>query len=172
MLIESKPDEVARELLGHAIGGELDEYAAIVRDLGEREYLDASDVCTRVAGYIAVDICGQEWPSQVDLLRIAQIMARADMKFTLDETEVYDYLALSALGFESLLDVFPDMAKAGTIPFFVTAALLVAYHPEGMHWWEYLDVIEKALAEATPLAPETLPAVVLQARQARAMKES
>jgi hypothetical protein len=172
MLIDAKADEVARELLGHAIGGELDEYAAIVRGMGEREILAASALCDRVAGYIAVDICGQEWPTQVDLMRIAQIMAKADMKFALDETEVYDYLALGALGFQPLLDVFPDMAKAGTIPFFVTAALLVAYHPDGKQWREYLEIIERALAEATPLPPETLPAVVLHARQARAQKES
>jgi hypothetical protein len=172
MLIDPKVDGVARELLGHAVRGELDEYASAVGAIGERGYLAAGELCTRVAGYIAIDVCGQEWPTQVDLLRIAKIMAKAEMRFALDEQEVYDYLALAALGFQPVVDVFPDLAKAGTIPFFVTAALLVAYHQEGTHWWEYLDAIEKALEEAAPLPPETLPAVVLQARKARALKEA
>lgn len=34
---------------------------------------------------------------------------------------------LAALGFEPLIEVFPDKEKAGTLPFLVTATLLVAY---------------------------------------------
>ena len=56
------------------------------------------------------------------------------------------------------------------VPFFATAALLVAYRGDGRHWWEYLDVIEKALEDAAPIAEETVPAVLLLARRAQALK--
>lgn len=39
----------------------------------------------------------------------------------------YGYVDRAVLDFEPLLDVFPAKEKAGTVPFFATAAMLVAY---------------------------------------------
>jgi hypothetical protein len=43
--------------------------------------------------------------------------------------------------------VVPAKEKAGAVPFFTTAAMLVAYRRNRPHWWEYLEVIEKALED-------------------------
>jgi hypothetical protein len=97
-------------------------------------------------------------------------MAGMDAKFDLDESDVYAYLARAALGFEPLLDVFPDKGRAATVPFFGTATLLVAYRPDGKHWWEYLDVIEQSLEAAAPLPETVVPALLLLTRRNRALK--
>jgi hypothetical protein len=169
MLIDTKIEEVARDLLGYAIRGELDEFATVAEALGEERYREAGSLCLRVSGYITIDVCGQEWPACTDVRRLAAITANGDAKFCLEESDVYEYLAYVSLGVHPILEMFPDEKKAATLPFFVTAILLEAYRPEGSEWWEYLDVIEKALDAAAPLAPETIPAVVLLARQARAL---
>ena len=171
MLIDIKVEEVARDLLGHAIKGELDEFAAVAETVGEQRFLEAGSLCLRVSGYITIDIYGQEWPACTDVRGLAAVTASGDMRFGLEENDVYEYLAYVSLGIHPIGEMFPDEKKAATIPFFVTATLLDAYRPEGKQWWEYLDVIERALDDAAPLEQETIPAVVLLARRARSIRE-
>jgi hypothetical protein len=90
--------------------------------------------------------------------------------FELLEPDVYAFLARAALGFEPLLEVFPDKEKAASVPFQATAALLVAYRTDGKHWWEYMDVIERALEEAAPLSEAAFPAALLLSCRTRALK--
>jgi hypothetical protein len=171
MLIDAKVEVAARDLLGHAVKGELSEFAAVAEAIGEQRYREAGSLCLRVSGYIAIDVCGQEWPGCADVRGLAAIAANGDARFCLEEHDVYEYLAYVSLGIHPIQEIFPDEKKAATLPFFVTAILLDAYRPEGKEWWEYLDVIEKALDDAAPLAPETIPAAVLLARKARAFRE-
>jgi hypothetical protein len=170
LMIDTKVEEVARELLGHAIQGELDEFAAVAEAIGQQRYREAGRLCQRVSGYIAIDVSGQEWPACTDVRRLASITASGDTRFPLEEKDVYEYLAYVSLGIHPILEMFPDEKKAATLPFFVTAILLDSYRPEGKGWWEYLDVIEKALNDAAPLAPETIPAVILLARKAQILR--
>jgi hypothetical protein len=120
---------------------------------------------------VAVDACAWRWPSDADVRQIAQEISALDNEFDLAEQDAHDYLARAALRFGPILDVFPDPERAGAIPFFTTAALLIAYRREGRHWWEYLDVIEKALEDAAPLTEEAVPAVIFLARKSRALNE-
>jgi hypothetical protein len=170
MPIDPKVEESARDLLGHAIRGEFDESANVIEAVGEQRFLEAGSLCLRIAGYIAIDVCAWQWPTDADLREIAQRMAGMDAEFELDESDVYDYLTRAALGFEPLLEVFPDKEKAATVPFFATATLLVAYRPDDQHWWEYLDEIEQALETAAPLPEKVVPALLLLSRRNRALK--
>jgi hypothetical protein len=159
-----------RKLLGHAIRGEFGEMISRAGSLGEQRFLECLACCLRVAGYIAIDVSGYKWPSDADVREIAQRMARMDSDFELPEADTYEFLARAALGFETLTDVFPDKEKAASVPLLTTASLLVAYRPEGKHWWEYLDVIESALEEADPLSEAAFPAALLLSRRTRALK--
>jgi hypothetical protein len=170
LMIDTRVEEVTRDLLGHAIKGELDEFAAVAEAIGEQPFQEAGRLCLRVSGYIVIDVCGQEWPACADVRRLAAITASEDTKFSLEEKDVYEYLAYVSLGVHPILEMIHDEKKAATLPFFVTAILLDTYRPEGKEWREYLDVIEKALNDAAPLAPETIPAVVLLAHKSRALR--
>ena len=73
--------------------------------------------------------------------------------------------------FGPFLNVFPAKEKAGTIPFFATAPILVAYRRDRPHRREYLDAIEKAPEDVAPPTEEVIPALILLARRTRALQE-
>ncbi len=172
MPIDSKIEEPTRELLGHVIRGEFQEFADLVDAIGPERFLQCTSLCLRVSGYIAIDVSGHQWPPDDKLRRIAEVMAAMeDKEYELSKPDAYDYLARAALGFEPLIEVFPDKEKAGTLPFLVTATLLVAYRTDGKHWWEYLDAIEIALETAAPLPEDVLPALLLLSYRNRALRE-
>jgi hypothetical protein len=170
MQIDPKVEEPARKLLGHAIRGELDELAELWTALDVTQLAECMSLFSRVAGYIAIDVNGWQWPSESDIREIAQGIAALDTDYVLMEADAYDYLSRGALGFETLLDVFPDRGKIATVPLLTSASLLVAYRPDGKHWWEYLDVIESALEEAAPLSDAAFPAALLFSRRNRAQQ--
>jgi len=171
MQIDPKVEKPARDLLGHAIRSEWDEFAGVIEDIGEERFLECLSLYLRVAGYIAIDICGHKWPTVADLREIAQRMATVELDFDLTESDVYDYLARAALGFEPLIEVFPDRENLGSIPVFATATLLVSYRRHGTDWWDYLEQIEAALETAAPLPEDVVPALLLLSRRNRALKE-
>jgi hypothetical protein len=171
MPIDPKIEEPTRDLLGHVIRGEFKENADVIESIGPQRLLQCISLCLRVSGYIVIDICRQARPTYGDLHRIAEIMSGVDLDFDLAESDVYDYLARGVLAFEPLIEVFPDKEKAGTIPFLVTAALLVSYRTDGKHWWEYLNAIETALETAASLPEDVVPALLLLTRRNRALKE-
>jgi hypothetical protein len=168
--IDPRVEEPLRKLLGHAIRGEFGEMITRADSLGEQRFLNCLAFCLRVAGYIVIDVSGYKWPTDTDVREIAQRMAMMDSDYELPEEGAYEFLARAALGFEPLTDVFPDKEKAASVPLLTTASLLVAYRPEGKHWWEYLDVIEGALEEAAPLSEAAFPAALLLSRRSRALK--
>jgi hypothetical protein len=169
MAIEPKVEEPSRDLLGHAIRGEWDDFAGVVEDIGEQRLLGCLSLCLRIAGYIAIDISGHAWPTVADVGEIARRTAAADLGFNLDEADVHTYLARAALGFEPLAEVFSDAEKLATVPIFATAALLVSYRPPGTDWWDYLNTIEAALETAALLSEDVEPALLLLSRRKRAL---
>jgi hypothetical protein len=170
-VIDPKVEEPTRRLLGHAVRGELDELSGLMSELGPERLLDCLGLCLSLSGYIAIDVCGHKWPPDADLRRLAQLMADIDLDFNLEEPDVYDYLSRLVLGFEPLSDVFPvNKGKGVMVPILTTAALLVSYRTDARHWWEYLDVIERALEEAAPLSEAAFPAALLLSRRNRALK--
>jgi hypothetical protein len=170
MPIDPKIEKPARALLGHALRSEWDEYAGVIEDAGEETFLECLSLYLRVAGYIAIDICGHKWPSDEDLADIAQRMAASDLNFGLPQSAVYGYLAHCALGFEPIVHVFPDQEQAASGPVFATAALLVSYRRHGTDWWDYLEQIERALEEAAALSENAFPAALLLSRRKHALE--
>jgi len=172
MQIDPRVEGATRDLLEKVIGREYREIAEIIEAFGERRTAECLRLCLRAAGYIVIDICDHRWPTDSELRRIAQLMSENDLGFELPEADAYDFLARAALGFEPLAAVFSDGEKAGSVPILTTASLLVAYRPDGQHWWEYLDVIQGGLEEAAPLSQAAFPAALLLARRARTLVES
>jgi hypothetical protein len=169
MRIDPKVEKPARALLGNAIRGEWDAYAEVIEDAGEERFRECLSLCLRIAGYIAIDVCGHRWPSDDELHEIARRMTAADLNLGLTEPAVYDYLAQCALGFRPLTEAFPDPKQAASVPVFATAALLVSYRRHGTDWWDYLERIERGLEEAAGLPDDAFPAALLLSRRKHAL---
>jgi hypothetical protein len=54
MRIDPKLEKPTRDLLGHAIRSEWDEFAGVIEDIGEVRFLECLGLCLRIAGYIAI----------------------------------------------------------------------------------------------------------------------
>jgi hypothetical protein len=171
MRIDPKAEEPARALLGHAIRHEWEAYVGVIEDAGEEGFLECLSLYLRAAGYIAIDVCGHRWPSDAELREIARRTAASELDLGLTELAVYDYLARCALGFGPLAHVFPDPEQAASVPVLATAAMLVSYRRHGTDWWDYLEQIELALAEAAGLPENAFPAALLLSRRNHALKE-
>ena len=169
MRIDPNVEKPARALLGHAIRAEWDDYADVAEEIGEERFVECLSLYLRVAGYIAIDACGHNWPSDTELTEIARRIAAADLNLDLTDSAVYGYLAHSALNFEPLAHVFSDPEQASRVPVFATAALLVTYRREGTDWWEYLEQIELGLEEAAHLSENAVPAALLLSRRKHAI---
>ena len=171
MGIRTEVEKPTRDLLGHTIRGEWSDLVSVIAGIGEERYTECLALCLQVAGYIAIDVVGHEWPTNARLLEIGHLIAgMEDMEYDLQEADVYDLLARCALGFEPLVEVFPDKEKVGHVTISTAASLLVAYRPGGIHWWEYLDLIEQALETAAPLGEAVVPALLLLTRRQRALQ--
>jgi hypothetical protein len=169
MGIEPKVEDPTRDLLGHAIRGEWDDFANVAEDIGEPRLLECLSLCLRIAGYIAIDISGHAWPTTADVRDIARRAAAAGLGFDLTEDDARACLSRAVLGFEPLIEVFPDPAKLASVPIFAAAALLVSYRRHGTDWWDYLNTIETALETAAPLPEDVEPALLLLSRRKRAL---
>ena len=108
-----------------------------------------------------------------DVRKVAQrITGMPDLDFGVSEADSFAFLSRCALGFEPLSNVFPDRGKLGSIPLFATATLLTAYRSQGRQWHEYLTMIERAFDLVAPLPEEAVPALLLQGRRYRALKDT
>jgi hypothetical protein len=170
MTIDPDVEQTTRDLLGHVIRGEFAETADAIEATGAERFPHCLSLSLRVAGYIAIDACSWQWPTEADLLEIVSRTTAASED--LSEADSYAYLARCALGFEVLADVFRDQTKVATIPLLATAALLITYNPPGRTWDEYLTIIERSLDLVAPLPEATVPALFLQARRRRALKDA
>ena len=89
MAIEPKVEKPARDLLGHAIRGECDDFANVAEDIGEQRMLECMSLCVRIAGYVAIDISGHAWPTTADVRDIARRAAAAGLGFDLSEDDAH-----------------------------------------------------------------------------------
>jgi len=173
MVIDPEVDQATRDLLGYAISGDEEGFASSLEATGDERFLHCLSLCVRVAGYIAIDACSSQWPAEADLRKVAQrITGMPDLDFGVSEADSFAFLSRCALGFEPLSNVFPDRGKLGSIPLFATATLLTAYRSQGRQWHEYLTMIERAFDLVAPLPEEAVPALLLQGRRYRALKDT
>jgi hypothetical protein len=170
--IDPAVEKAARDMLGHAIKGELADLAVLVQAVGGEVYRQVLGLCLTAAGYIAVDVSGR-WPTDADILQIARLVAERETRLDLAGPEVYDYLSRAALGFGPLDVAFDAIELAATMPVLITGSMLFTFRPRGKEWWEYLDQIWNATVQAATLDMSVLPALQmqyhrLQAAEARA----
>lgn len=166
MRIDSKVEQTTRDLLDHAMKGELAEIPRIIGSINDdRIVQDCLKLCVMIAGYAAIEICGAEWPNEKSLRKISANTANAaKSRFRVDETEVYAFLDSSALRFRPLSEIYPTQEEAMLTPFLITASMLVTYGPKDKTVWEYLDQIEGALEASAALDASILPALILRTR--------
>jgi len=171
MRIDPKVEAPTRKMLEHAIRGELDELSETIQAVGDdQRFRRCIDLCVVIAGYIAVDVLGPEWPTDAGLREMAQAAARSQVPYEMDESKIYDYLKKSAVGFQALDQVFSTGEEMTTWPIVITASLMLTFCPREKELWEYLDDIEGALEAADSVKPSALPAMVLRAHRQEATK--
>lgn len=171
MRIDPKVENPTRTMLAHAVRGELDELTRVIEGIGdEQRFRECLELCVIIAGYVAVDVLGPEWPTDAGLRRMAQNAAKAEDEYRLDETQVYDFLRKSAIGFQSLDHVFSTGEEMASWPIVITASVLLTFCPRGKEIWAYLDDIEEALEMASAVKPSAYPAMILMAHSLEANK--
>jgi hypothetical protein len=160
MPIDPKVEEPTRQMLAHAIKHELEELSGVIQAAGEKTFPAAIDLCTFAAGYIVVDVCGR-WPLEVDLREIARRAVQSVTRLDISEDEFFAFLSRVALGPELLDRVFPA-ERAGIIPVYAAANLLLKFGPQEMSWFEYLDQIWDAAEATERIKPTVLPALAVR----------
>jgi hypothetical protein len=172
MRIDPGIEKPTRDLLAHAIRGELKEMGNLIYAIGDQRYLECISLCIAIAGYIGTE-ASQRWPTEADLHEIARHASATTTRFDLDESAVFDFLSRVVFGADKLDQVFPDLADSTTLPVLATARILVSFRPQYLRdkeWWDYLDVIEGASEQATALDPAVLPALMFRVRGAEIRK--
>jgi hypothetical protein len=171
MHIDPKIEEPTREMLGHAIHGELSELRAKIEAVGDETYAMGIALCLIVAGYIAVDLSGR-WPTEADVREIARHTAASSTNYELREQDVYNYLSRGALGFRPMEEVLPDPDADHTLPVLITAKMLTAFRlGDGHDLWGYLDTVWNAVEGAERVDLSMLPALTLRSHRVGAAKK-
>jgi hypothetical protein len=168
--IDPDIEKPTRDLLGHAIRGELDEMSRLVYAIGDQRYLECITLCITITGYVAVDVCRMQWPGDRDLREIARHAADTSDDYELDKAAVFDFLSRVVFGADKLDQVFPDLAVSTTLPVLATAQILLSFCPRDKEWWEYLDMIEGTTEAAAATDTAMLPALMFRVRSAQMRK--
>lgn len=167
--IDPKVEEPTRDMLGHAIRGELPDLGALIQSVGNERYKQALGLCLIAAAYVAVDVSGR-WPTDADVQEIARLVNERGTEVKLDQADVYDYLSGAVLGFRSLPDALGDDVAAVTLPVLITGSMVFMFRPKGGKWWEYLDQIWSAYEVAESLDVSVLPALQVRAHMLKAVE--
>jgi hypothetical protein len=168
-VIDPKVEQQTREMLGHAIRGELPDLAALIQAVGDEAYRHVIGLCLVAAAYVAVDT-SERWPTEADVQEISRIVASKETVYDLEQEEVHDYLSRAALGFESLEVALGGIEAAATLPVLITGSLVFRFCPRGKEWWEYLDQIWSAILTSENLDESVVPAVQVRAHRTQILK--
>lgn len=167
-VLDPRIEEPFRKALGHAARAELNEMEAIVAHMSDDDALEAVGLCAFVAAYTAIDICGNSWPNDASLHKIADNTANTGTivkKTGLTAQDAYDFIARVGIHNEPLDRVFPDPNTAIRTAFVAASSILAAYRPREETIWQFLDLIEDAHAFALGLDNRVLPALMLKAKR-------
>jgi hypothetical protein len=164
--INAKAETALREALGSVARLENLQIESALAGLDDRERAEALGLAVVITGYVVVDVCGNQWPNQASVRRIADDLATTGTiakGFPLHAGQIYEYLSRTVLGSERIEDVIPDEPEFMRLPVIVAEQALAVYCPKELEIWEYLDRIESAIETASALDPAALPAAVLRA---------
>lgn len=156
-----------RKAIGHALRNEIDEMHEGLLRLTDEQIASCLNLCASVSGYVAIDVCGRQWPAEDNLRRIAEETTTSNnaRAFGLRTQDSYAYVKRVALRGEPLNTVLSPPEDAGTLSFVITGHLLVAFSTAEEEWWEYLNRIEEALEVALMADLDLLPALMLRSRR-------
>lgn len=163
--INPKVERVLREAMDNVPREEVDQIPAPLAALDERERAEALGLAIIITCYVAVDVCGSQWPVRKSVRRIAEDLATTGAtaeRLHLDADEIHAYLSRTVFGPERLEDVIPDEPRFSILPIIVAQRSLSVYSKE-MGIWDYLDRIESAIEIASALDAPVLPAAVMRA---------
>lgn len=164
MRIDPKISRATRDLFDAATDGDLEKIPPIMDSLSEDERGMCGQLCVLTAGHVTLALINNLWPNEASLRQVSQNLANAKLRVTLDEDDVYAYLARVVFGFEHIEGIFPDLGKAFMTTVLVTANLLLVCCPEGKTIWEYMNEIEDAVEVTTSLPAHVIPSVVYRSR--------
>lgn len=171
MGIDTKIEQATRQMLGHAMRHELEELASLIHGVGDETYRAVTGLCAFASAYIAIDVSGMQWPSDVMLRRIAFHAAEPRTRPTISQDEIFEFLCGAAFGNEKLDDLF-TAEGISLIPLYATAGMLLAFCPGDREWTDYLDQIREAAEAADRVSLAVLPALMLRARGSAAQPAS
>jgi hypothetical protein len=156
-----------RKALGHAIRNEHEEMRETLLRLTDEQVASCLNLCAIVAGYVAIDVCGRQWPNEANLRVIAKAATEPTFarEFGLKVEDSYAYVKRVSLGFEPLDTVFPSLGDGATLSFVITGHLLAAFGRDEEEWWEYLSRIEEVYEVAQAADLDLLPALMLRSRR-------
>lgn len=123
----------ARDMLGHAFRGKLEELTTLVHSVGGEQYRRVPGMCLAAAAYIAMDVSGH-WPTDDDVREIARLVEEQEVELPLDRADVYQYLSDAALGFNPLPEALNGGVTDATLPVLVTASMLSTFRLQDQGW--------------------------------------
>lgn len=164
--ISTEEEKPFRAALGQAIRGQLDEMHEGLLRLTDEQITACLSLCVLVSGYVAIDVCGRQWPNEKNLRRIAEVAAETGgARAGLTAEESYAYLRRVVLLGEPLETALSPVDRAATLSFVITGELLLGFHPADQEWWEYLNKIEEFSEVAFAVDLDLLPALMLRSRR-------
>lgn len=164
--IDPKSEQAAREILGRAVRGEIEDLAMLISAIGGEQYRRVLSLCLFATTYVAVDVSGR-WPTEADVRKIARIIVGREQAIELNEADVYDYVFDAALRLRPLQEALGSAGKAAALPVLVTGKMLFRFRPPGLTWWEYLDRVWNASLAAETLDLSALPALLIRDHRAK-----
>jgi hypothetical protein len=166
--IHPERQELTRKMLACSIAGDFDGLGELIAEAGEDKYRKVLAYCLLIAGYLVVDICGGDWPSDANIRNISRTVAEREIEIELDQDDIYNYLSTVVVGFQPLNVGLTDQQLQFIFPVVATGSMLFTYRPKGMKWYEYLNRIQVAYDRAEITAGWVLPAMVLTDKMLKA----
>ncbi|HEX6445731.1 MAG TPA: hypothetical protein VF053_11625 [Streptosporangiales bacterium] len=148
MRIDPKVEEPTRDLFGHALRAEHEDFQKRLASVDGETVSEAMTLAGTIVAYVCIDACGGQQPTEEEFDTLTDNVVSADSEYSLTAQEVRDYLVKGVFGGQVLHEVL-DPKDAVRFPFIVGAYLLAGYSHDDQAWWDYLDEVEAAI-EAAP----------------------
>ena len=75
--ISTDVEKPFRDAVGHALRNEFEEMREGLLHLTDDQIASCLNMCAFVAGYVAIDVCGRQWPDKDNLRGIGEAMEAA-----------------------------------------------------------------------------------------------
>lgn len=164
--INDKTEKALRAAIGDVV--RLEEGAPLpsLDALNAQEREEALGLAVVITSYVLIEACGSQWPVRNSIQKIARTLATTSSnaeRLHLDPEEIEAYLSRAVFGRERMEDVIADEPTFTRLPVIVAGEALAVYSKGYDSMWDYLDVIETGIEEASALEARVLPAAVMRA---------